>query len=305
MTEEAVNEHIPVEPEPKVGPGPALREAREARNFTQEAVAKQLRIDPALVRALEDDDYSKFAAPIYVTGHLRTYARLLGLPPETFIEAYQNLGAAAPPSLERVAHLAHQPEPSGNAQVPRWVVYLMIVAVVAVVGFVWRGEVTKLLMPIMESPFMPEVSVEGVPNNSGSGIQQPEGGAMQQALPLPSLPESRGTAAAPAPESAAPAPDTTQAPPPPQPDLPQAHLSLKAEKPSWVEIKDGTGKRLFYDLMVPGDERTLEGVPPFEVLLGYAPGVIVEYNGKRVDHSSYTRQDMARFRVGDKGTSRN
>jgi cytoskeleton protein RodZ len=62
---------------------------------------------------------------------------------------------------------------------------------------------------------------------------------------------------------------------------------------------------LFYDLMVPGDERTLDGVPPFEVLLGYAPGVIVEYNGKRVDHSSYTRQDMARFRVGDKGTSRN
>jgi len=304
MTEEAVNDNIPVEPEPKVGPGPALREAREARNFTQEAVAKQLRIDPALVRALEEDDYSKFAAPIFVTGHLRTYARLLGLPPETFIEAYHNLGAA-PPSLERVAHLAHQPEPNGNAQVPRWMVYLMIVAVVAVVGFVWRGEVTKLLLPIMESPFMPEVSVEGVANNGGSGVQQPDGSAVQQSLSLPSLPESQGMAAAPAPESAAPASDTTQAPPPPQPDLPQAHLFLKAEKPSWVEIKDGTGKRLFYDLMVPGDEQTLDGLPPFEVLLGYAPGVIVEYNGKRVDHSSYTRQDMARFRVGDKGTSRN
>jgi cytoskeleton protein RodZ len=304
MTEEAVKEHIPVEPEPKVGPGPALREAREARNFTREAVAKQLRIDPSLVRALEEDDYSKFAAPIYVTGHLRTYARLLGLPPETFIKAYQNMGAA-PPSLERVAHLAHQPEPNGNAQVPRWVVYLMIVAMVVVVGFVWRGEVMKLLMPIMESPFMPEVSVEGMPNNGRSGVQQSDGSSMQQALTLPSLPESRGTAAAPAPESAVPAPDAIQAPPPPQPDLPQAHLSLKAEKPSWVEIKDGTGKRLFYDLMVPGDEKTLDGVPPFEVLLGYAPGVIVEYNGKRVDHSSYTRQDMARFRVGDKGTSKN
>ena len=304
MTEEAVNDHIPVEPEPKVGPGPALREAREARNFTQEAVAKQLRIDPSLVRALEEDDYSKFAAPIYVTGHLRTYARLLGLPPETFIEAYQNLGAAAP-SLERVAHLAHQPDPNGNAQVPRWVVYLMIIAVVVVVGFVWRSEVMKLLMPIMESPFMPEVSVEGMPNNGGGAVQQSDGRAMQQALPLPSLPESPGTANAPAPESASPATAPTQAPPPLQPDLPQAHLSLKAEKPSWVEIKDGTGKRLFYDLMVPGDEKTLDGVPPFEVLLGYAPGVIVEYNGKRVDHSSYTRQDMARFRVGDKGTSRN
>ncbi len=303
MTEEAVNDHIPVEPEPKVGPGPALREAREARNFTQEAVAKQLRIDTSLVRALEEDDYSKFAAPIFVTGHLRTYARLLGLPPETFIEAYQNLGTAAVPSLERVARLANQPEPNGNAPVPRWVMYLMIIAVMGIVGFVWRSEVTKLLMPIMESPFMPEMSVEGVPGNGGSAVQHSDGTATKQSLSLPSLPQ--GTVNPPAPQSAAPMPDTKQAPPSPPQDLPQAHLSLKAEKPSWVEVKDGTGKRLFYDLMVPGDEQTLDGVPPFEVLLGYAPGVIVEYNGKRVDHSSYTRQDMARFRVGDKGTSRN
>lgn len=307
MTEEAVNNQITVESGPKVGPGPGLRAAREARNFTQEAVAKQLRIDTALVRALEEDDYSKFAAPIFVTGHLRAYARLLGLPPESFIEAYQNLGTAAAPSLARVAHLDNQPEPTGNAQVPRWVVYLMILAVVAAVAFVWRSEVTKLLLPIMDSTFMPEVRVEGIPSNGGSAVQQPDATATQQALPLPSLPE--GTASVPAPESAAPAPDTAQPPSPPppqpQPDLPQAHLSLMAEKPSWVEVKDGTGRRLFYDLMVPGDEQTLEGVPPFDVLLGYAPGVIVAYNGKRVDHSIYARQDMARFRVGDKGTSKN
>ena len=304
MTEEAVENQFPVDPEPKVGPGPALREAREARNITQEAVAKQLRIDVSLVQALEGDDYSKFAAPIYVTGHLRTYARVLGMRPESFIEAYQNLGTAAPPTLERVAHLDHQPEPNGNAQVPRWIVYLTTLAVVTVVVFMWRSEVTKLIMPIMNAPFMPEVSVEGLPSN-GSTVQKLDGGAVQQTLPLPTLPQSQGTDIAPAPEAAAPVPEVAQPQLPASLDLPRAHLSLKAEKPSWVEIKDGTGERLFYDLMVPGDERTLEGVPPFDVLLGYAPGVNVEYNGKRVDHSIYTRQDMARFRVGDKGTSKN
>ena len=98
MTEEAVDNQIIVEPEPKVGPGPALREARESRNFTLEAVAEQLRIDVSRVRALEEDDYSKFAAPIYITGHLRAYARLLGVRPESFIEAYQNLGTATAPA---------------------------------------------------------------------------------------------------------------------------------------------------------------------------------------------------------------
>ena len=133
MTEEAVDDQILIESEPKVGPGPALREAREARNFTLDAVAKQLRIDASLVRALEEDDYGKFAAPIYVTGHLRAYARMLGLRPESIIESYQNLGSSAAPSLERVAHLEHQPATSSNTQVPRWVVYLLVLAVLAAV----------------------------------------------------------------------------------------------------------------------------------------------------------------------------
>ena len=302
MREEAVNTQIPVDLTPKVGPGPALREARESRNVSLDTVAKQLRIDPELVRALEKDDYSKFAAPIYVTGHLRAYARVLGLPPESFIEAYQNLGSAAPPSLARVAHLDDNPEPTGNAQVPRWVMYLMIIAVVAVVLFVWRAEVMKLLTSFKGSSLMVETPVASL-QSSGAGTGNTAGNAVtQQSLSLPSLPEKTSTPLVSKP--VAPATEAKQAAAPPQPQLPLAHLSLKADKPSWVEIKDGNGKRLFYDLMVPGDEHSLDGVSPFNVLLGYGPGITVEYNGKRVDHSMYERQDVARFKVGDKGTSR-
>lgn len=304
MTEEALNVQPPTEPAvPRVGPGPRLREEREARNFTEEEVARQLRIDVTRVRALEQDDFSKFAAPIYVIGHLRAYAKLLGLPPESFVESYQNMGTAAPPSLERVAHLDHQPEPSGNAEFPRWLVYLLIVAVVAVVAFVWRSEVTKLLVPIMKTPPMQEVARDGTSGAGGSALQSGDG-TMQRPLTVPELPEGVSKPPVP-PAPAAPASAVASTPPSPPPSsLPQARLSLKAEKPSWVEIKDGNGKRLYYDLMVPGDQKTVEGVAPFEVLLGYSPGVIVEYNGKRVDHAVYARHDVARFRVGDEGASK-
>src|SRR3569623_3177670 len=57
--------------EPRIGPGAQLREAREARRLTVEAAASQLRIDVSLLRALEADEYDNFAAPIFVTGHLR------------------------------------------------------------------------------------------------------------------------------------------------------------------------------------------------------------------------------------------
>lgn len=301
MTEEHVESLVQMEPEPKVGPGRDLRAAREARNLTQEAVAKQLHIDIAKVRALEEDDYGKFAAPIYVTGHLRTYARLLGMAPEPFIEAYQSLGTSAAPPLERVAHLSGQPEPmSSRAQVPRWAAYVLTGAVVAVVLLIWRSEATKLLAPIMESPSGPEMSLQAVPDGHDLALPaKSSGGAPQQSPASPAFAEGRADQAASA------AAETDVAPAPPQPDLPRATLTLKSEKPSWVEVRDGSGKRMFYDLMVPGDMQSIEGVPPFDILLGYAPGVIVEYNGKRVDHSAYARQDMARFRVGDKGTSKN
>lgn len=283
MMEEQVEGAVQAGPEPKIGPGRDLREAREARNLTLEAVAKQLHLDIAQVRALEEDDYDKFAAPIFVTGHLRTYARLLGVAPEPLIKAYQNLGAPPPP-LERVARLKDQPESMApKARVPRWAVYVLAAAVVVVVILVWRTEVTKLLTPVMEtSP--PELSLQPLP--AGEGMAPAAGD---------------GAAPSPAPPAAG---KLNQAVSTPPPDPPQAILGLNAEKPSWVEVRDGTGKRLFYDLMVPGDSKRIEGVPPFDILLGYAPGVSVEYNGKQVDHAAFTRQDMARFRVGDKGASK-
>lgn len=310
MTEEALDSVVQVELEPKVGPGCNLREAREARNLTLEAVAKQLHIDIVLVRALEDDDYSRFAAPIFVTGNLRAYARLLGLTPEPLIEAYQNLGTAAPPPLERVAYLNHQPEPVSTAQVPRWLVYVLVVAVVAVVILIWRSEAAKLLAPLMESPLMSGMSLHGVPNNDGTSPlpAQVNGEAPQQLLQLPAFADEKtdqSVPEAPAASGTAQPQAQPQAQSQARSDLPRAKLALKAEKPSWVEVKDGAGNRLFYDLMAPGDAQSIEGVPPFDILLGYAPGIIVEYNGKRVDYSAYAHQDMARFRVGDKGASQN
>jgi cytoskeleton protein RodZ len=290
MKEEVMMEDaVAVELEPRIGPGRELRAAREARSLSQETVAKQLHLDIALVRALEDDDYGKFAAPIFVTGHLRAYARLLSLAPEPLIESYQALGVGAAPALERVAHLSHQPEPVSRAQVPRWLVWAVAVTVVLVVIGVWRSEAGKMLSPIMESRLLP-----------GSG---PAGGGDALTSPLP-VPDNQSALGSPPIAEQAPAAPAAETPAPIKAAA-AATLDLKASKPSWVEVKDNAGNRLFYDLMVPGDAQRLQGTPPFDVLLGYASGVIVQYNGKQVDHGAYARQGMARFRVGEDGTSNN
>ena len=50
----------------------------------------------------------------------------------------------------------------------------------------------------------------------------------------------------------------------------------------WVEVEDVTGKMIFADLRKANQILELSGVGPFNVLLGYAPGVTLSYNDEPV-----------------------
>lgn len=65
--------------------GAELAAKRGERGLSIDQVAASTRIRPEHLRALEADDYSQFAAPVYAKGHLRAYAVFLGLDPEELI----------------------------------------------------------------------------------------------------------------------------------------------------------------------------------------------------------------------------
>jgi len=54
-----------------------LRAAREAHGLTVYEVADITKIRTDHIRALEESNYDVFAAPVYIRGFVRTYARLL------------------------------------------------------------------------------------------------------------------------------------------------------------------------------------------------------------------------------------
>jgi len=68
-------------------PGAQLRTAREARGLTIEAVAERLRLNAALVLAMEEDRLALLGAPVFARGHLRNYAQLLGVPADVALSA--------------------------------------------------------------------------------------------------------------------------------------------------------------------------------------------------------------------------
>jgi len=83
--------------------GARLMAAREARKLDIDTVAAELKLDVAVVRALENDDRQALPAAIFVQGYLRSYARLLGLPEQELVHDYTaSLGAPRPLTVQRV-----------------------------------------------------------------------------------------------------------------------------------------------------------------------------------------------------------
>lgn len=86
-----------------LGLGERLRSARKARALTLEQAAFTLRLEASVVRALEDERFEALGAAVFVRGHLKAYAKLLGLSEEVVLAAYRaaDPGADAPPRLTR------------------------------------------------------------------------------------------------------------------------------------------------------------------------------------------------------------
>ena len=87
------------------GPGNRLRSAREKAGFSLEEVSARLHLDRRTIEMLEAEDYRELPAPTFVRGYLRSYARLLDLPAEPMVEAFDRQGFG-PPAL--IADIAHQ-----------------------------------------------------------------------------------------------------------------------------------------------------------------------------------------------------
>ena len=86
-----------------LGLGERLRSARKARALTLEQAAFTLRLEVPVLRALEDERYDALGAAVFVRGHLKAYAKLLGLSEEAVLAAYRaaDPDADAPPKVTR------------------------------------------------------------------------------------------------------------------------------------------------------------------------------------------------------------
>src|SRR6266849_9655588 len=71
--------------------GPSLRNERERRGISLEAVSRSTKIRRSMLVAFERNDVSHLGGGIFRRGFLRAYAKAIGLPPEPLVEEFARL----------------------------------------------------------------------------------------------------------------------------------------------------------------------------------------------------------------------
>jgi cytoskeleton protein RodZ len=295
-----------------------LRKARKICRLSIENVALQLHIDPRVIKALEEDDFSQLK-PVFVRGYLRNYARLVNLPVEPLLESYNRL-------IETQKPPPQPPSPSSSGPDARWGIYLLVGGL-AFALFLWgayeahrnsgsMGDLQPGGSPLGEpspasgdvrssvpagqatAPVSPRPEVTAPPGpGGGKSAAKPVEGVALNALPSGSAREAVGqgsTAEAAQPASAA-SPDrfAGSAPVGEGPDS----LRVQVSADSWVAIRDHAGHRLAYETMPAGTDRTFFGQAPFAVVLGNSPAIHLEFNGQAFEQPKPRAGTVARFRV--------
>jgi cytoskeleton protein RodZ len=262
-----------------VGPtaGSLLQQAREAAGLTREAVAERLNLLPVQVIALEQNDFKRFPGETFAKGHLRSYARLLKLDCDSVLHAYRGNTSVERRPIPSTPEFQWRPV-SLTERTSRWRGYSGLALALAVIVSLWAWQQHRDHSQVLSLTTTTSDSVGGIDSALNSDA---ESALMDSVQLLPSTPASapavtpQTPAANPTGEESAQAAQT-------EPVGEADKLSLRFSADCWIEIKDRDNRVLVATLKHADEQLQIEGRGPFRVLLGYAPGVVMAYNGTPV-----------------------
>jgi cytoskeleton protein RodZ len=251
--------------------GERLAQARRDHGLAIREIAKELYLDETKVRALEENCFDELGAPVFVKGHMRKYAELVGVPIDDVLADYYKL------------------EPPGEApsivvglplKVPReislrpWIIGIVTILLVA--GIAWWWFDLKLttervtVKPKILAPLASERRKESTVDKDDSApflddqamIEIAEESLVSSAGSLPNLIVTEQITS-----------DSNVL------SAMNIELAIAFSGECWTEINDAMGRRLYFDLGTAGQTVTANGVEPLDVLLGKSSNVNLQVNG--------------------------
>ena len=274
--------------------GRQLTAARESGGLSIADVARQLKLTPMQVEAMEAGDYRRLPGPVFARGFVRNYARLVKLDPEVLLAGAEPRAHAAAQREPEFPHSVNIPFPTGREIKWRKYVIAVLVTLVLLVPIVffevYREDVTQVT--VKSGPVaLPQQQVVERERMAAAGAA-PQIAAVNESEVKPALTmDATALSGNPAAEKLT-LPATAAA----VERKPGEHLiKLTFEIQSWVEIHDRTGRRIFSRLNAAGTEQWVSGEPPLTLVVGNARGVRLTRNGQPVDLAPHTNVSVARL----------
>ena len=264
-----------------------MREARKLAGLNVEQMAERLNLRRGIVRALEEDRFDTLPGPTFTRGYLRNYARALKLDERKLLALFEAT-LPQPSAVPVVAESRWKPRyrPIAlDSRGPRrhWGAAAALLVVLGLWGWQQMGEKAPELVSL--TPDSNSVSVD-LPGGLDEALPFADTNPLDLVEVLPSVPAELQQAAGQGEQDGIAVADASD------------RLNMRFSADCWVEIKDRDNKVLFAALKRADEQLQIEGRGPFKVLLGFAPGVEMAYNGRPVDIEVPSGGRSARLIVG-------
>lgn len=241
--------------------GDTFKERRTALGLTIDQAEAATRIRGALIRALEEGDYSRLPNPGYVRGYISSYARFLELDPHPLLQMYRaESGTKRSQDLNiPQADVAVAPRHQQHAMPVRTAI-IAVVAIALLSLAVWG--VMRLV-----SPPNPETLPEPAPIEEPTSTDPADGDALNDGTEAESPDGDAANTDAAAVQTLGTTPFTLE-------------VKVSATGASWLEI-DVDGKRAYAGTLTGGQSKRYEVSETAKVLVGRPSAVTILRDGKK------------------------
>ncbi|MCE9632914.1 MAG: DUF4115 domain-containing protein [Methylophilales bacterium] len=255
--------------------GGALRAARESAGLSVEEASQQLRMSAHQIKALEEDNLTILSSPTFVRGFIRNYARLVKIPAEPLIAAYKTMQPEDSASI--AIRLQSENIAIVNNSRRTMLKYLFASVLVVVGGLSWWAyqdwrERKPAAPAVVKKPVVKVQETKPPP-------------ALEPIVQMPAVLPDPVTVAVPV-QTEPIKPETVSS---------NGDIRMTFSEQTWVNVTDSTGKEIFNKTKPADTEDFVSGVPPYNVVVGNAVGVLLYYKGKPFDIYPYTKANVARF----------
>ena len=287
--------------------GEILRNKREEIGLSLDEITEKLNLDSNLIELLENNDFEKFKVETYLKGYLRAYSKLLGIDGDRIIKLYKESNPEKEPEILPDVKPKNQKNSSDRSvKLFSYIIGLSIVLSMLIwyqknitikpdannnnIGNIELNKNNKIngvdtsYKIITHSDYW-QWPIDNIPDRYRDSGENDNSKSVKNEKIKDNIKENviqeevLETEESPINET--------------QQSADTVVLNLRGD--SWIEIYDREGNRLFLDLARSGKNYIINGDSPFDILLGAANEVSVEFNGSLVNIEPYIRYGIARF----------